>query len=246
MTIEALISNCLRVSPRTPRINDMHGRLVIVLLGAAVLLPPLTAQMHGPAGIGNFSSGHGGRGGFAHLHTTRAFGPRTAFAIPYFYPDYFPESDVIQAPSPQVVLVPTAPPAAEAPAAPPRALLIEWQGDHYARITSAEGDGIHGQPVSPDYAVESNSRLARSTPVQNARDLPPAVLLFRDGRKEEVSNYTIVGTVMYSSADYWSSGSWNKKIELADLDVPGTLRLNQERGVKFVLPSAANEVITRP
>ncbi len=227
----------------------MHGRLVIVLLGAAVSIPPLTAQMRGPAGMGNFSSGHGGRGGFAHLHVTQAFRPRTAFAIPYFYSDYFPESDVIQAPSPQVVLVPTAPPAAEAPPAPPQALLIEWQGDHYARITSAEGDGIHGQPALPDYAEESNSRsavTARSTPVQKARDLPPAVLLFRDGRKEEVSNYTIVGTVMYSSADYWSSGSWNKKIELADLDVPGTLRLNQERGVKFVLPSAANEVITRP
>jgi hypothetical protein len=227
----------------------MHARLVIVLLVAAVLLPPLTAQMRGPAGMGNFSSGHGSRGGFAHLHATQAFRPRTAFAIPYFYSDYFPEPDVIQAPSAQIVLVPTAPPAVEVPAAPPRALLIEWQGDHYARITSVEGDGIHGQPVPPDYAVESNSRsavTARSGPVQRARDLPPAVLLFRDGRKEEVSNYTIVGTVMYSSADYWSSGSWNKKIELADLDVPGTLRLNQERGVKFVLPSAANEVITRP
>ncbi len=227
----------------------MHGRLVIVLLGAAVSIPPLTAQMRGPAGAGNFSSGHGGRGGFARLHPTQAFGPRTAFAIPYFYPDYFSEADVIQAPPPQIVLVPTAPPGAEAPPAPPQALLIEWQGDHYARITGAESDGIHGQPAAPDYAVESNSRsavTARSTPVQKARDLPPAVLLFRDGRKEEVSNYTIVGTVMYSSADYWSSGSWNKKIELADLDVPGTLKLNQERGVKFVLPSAANEVITRP
>ena len=227
----------------------MHGRLVIVLLGAAVLLPPLTAQMRGPAGAGNFSSGRGGRGGFAHLHATRAFEPRAAFAIPYFYPDYFSEPDVIQAPSPQVVLVPTAPPAAEAPPAPPQALLIEWQGDHYARITSAEGDGIRGQPAPADYAEQSNSRSAatnRSDPVQKARDLPPAVLLFRDGRKEEVSSYTIVGTVMYSSADYWSSGSWNKKIQLADLDVAGTLRLNQERGVKFVLPSAANEVITRP
>ena len=227
----------------------MHGRLVIVLLGAAVSIPPLTAQMHSPAGIGNFSSGHGARRDFVGVHATQAFRPRTAFAIPYFYSDYFPESDVIQTPSPQVVLVPTAPAAAEAPPAPPQALLIEWQGDHYARTTSAEGDGIHGQPALPDYAAESNSRsavTARSTPVQKARDLPPAVLLFRDGRKEEVSNYTIVGTVMYSSADYWSSGSWNKKIELADLDVPGTLRLNQERGVKFVLPSAANEVITRP
>jgi hypothetical protein len=71
-------------------------------------------------------------------------------------------------------------------------------------------------------------------------------LLYRDGRKEEVSSYTIVGTVMYSSADYWNNGSWNKKIQLADLDVPGTLRLNQERGVRFVLPSAPNEVVTRP
>jgi hypothetical protein len=71
-------------------------------------------------------------------------------------------------------------------------------------------------------------------------------LLFKDGRKEEVKSYTIVSAVMYSSTDYWSSGSWNRKIQLADLDVPGTLKLNQERGVKFVLPSAANEVVTRP
>jgi hypothetical protein len=139
------------------------------------------------------------------------------------------------------------PAAAEVLETRPRELLIEWQGDHYARITSAEGGGIHGQPAPPDYA-ESTPRVsgAHSDPQVNARELPPVVLLFKDGRKEEVKSYTIVSAVMYSSADYWSSGSWNRKIQLAGLDVPGTLKLNQERGVKFVLPSAANEVVTRP
>jgi len=28
--------------------------------------------------------------------------------------------------------------------------------------------------------------------------------------------------------------------------VPTTVKLNQERGVKFVLPAAPNEVVTRP
>ena len=53
------------------------------------------------------------------------------------------------------------------------------------------------------------------------------------------------GTI-YFKADYWSSGSWTRKIQIADLDLPATLRLNQERGLKFVMPSGPNEVVTRP
>jgi hypothetical protein len=51
---------------------------------------------------------------------------------------------------------------------------------------------------------------------------------------------------MYSKADYWTSGSWTKKIQIADLDVPATMRINQERGVKFALPTSPNEVVMRP
>ena len=51
---------------------------------------------------------------------------------------------------------------------------------------------------------------------------------------------------MYATSDYWSSGTWSKKIQLADLDVPSTVKLNQERGVKFKLPTSPNEVIIRP
>jgi len=77
-------------------------------------------------------------------------------------------------------------------------------------------------------------------------ELPPATLIFRDGRREEATNYAIVGGVMYLRSDYWTSGAWAKQIQLAELDIPATLKANQDRGVKFALPSAPNEVITRP
>ena len=78
------------------------------------------------------------------------------------------------------------------------------------------------------------------------RELPPAVLIFHDGRREELSEYTIMSGIIYSKADYWTTGSWTRKIQIADLDVPATLRLNQERGLKFVLPASPNEVVVRP
>ena len=43
-----------------------------------------------------------------------------------------------------------------------------------------------------------------------------------------------------------ASGSWTRKIQIADSDVPATLKLNQERGLKFVLPASPNEVVMRP
>ena len=45
--------------------------------------------------------------------------------------------------------------------------------------------------------------------------------------------------------DYWTSGSWTKKIQIVDLDLPATLKLNHERGVKFALPVAPYEVVMR-
>jgi hypothetical protein len=56
----------------------------------------------------------------------------------------------------------------------------------------------------------------------------------------------IVGTTIYTGADYWSSGSWTQKVQIAELDVTATLKLNQERGAKFSLPSGPNEVMIRP
>jgi hypothetical protein len=111
-----------------------------------------------------------------------------------------------------------------------------------------------GALIATDYSEKSaapSSAIARSVAApknvaQPTRELPPAVLVFRDGRKEEVIEYTIMNGTIYSKADYWTTGSWTRKIQIADLDVPAMIKLNQERGLKFVLPASSNEVITRP
>jgi len=75
--------------------------------------------------------------------------------------------------------------------------------------------------------------------------LPHTVLVFRDGRREEIEKYIIQGSVIEASSDYWSAGSWTKKIPIAELDVPATLKINEERGGKFNLPSAPNQIVVR-
>jgi hypothetical protein len=73
----------------------------------------------------------------------------------------------------------------------------------------------------------------------------PAVLIFRDGHREEVRDYTIANGILYARGDYYVDGYWNKQISLASLDLPQTLQANASRKVKFDLPSSPNEVITR-
>jgi len=51
---------------------------------------------------------------------------------------------------------------------------------------------------------------------------------------------------LYTSADYWTSGSWTRKVEIAELNIPATLKINQEHGVKFSLPSDPGEIVVRP
>ena len=218
--------------------------------------------------------GAGGVGGVARFHQGHPFERRSIFlSYPYFYSDSdYASGEGSQQPQVVVVqaLAPAVPPA---PPAPRESLLIEWQGDRFVRTTMSE-QVLAGTQIAPDYAEKSVSPLAasgrslpgrtvlsRSVPgrsalgqsvpgqksaVQPPHDLPPAVLVFHDGRKEEVSEYTIMSGTIYSKADYWSTGSWTRKIQIADLDVPATLKLNQERGVKFALPSSANEVVIRP
>ncbi len=154
---------------------------------------------------------------------------------------------------PQVVVVQASTPAPPPPPAAPReSLLIEWQGDHFVRSTNSVKTSA-GTEMASDYSEKSaapplteRAALRHKNAVQPPRELPPAVLVFHDGRKEEVTEYTIMSGIIYSKADYWTTGSWTRKIQIADLDVPATLKLNQERGLKFLLPASSNEVITRP
>ena len=251
----------------------MPSRFIFAIVAAALSISPVSAQVRGTVGVGSGISsgsagirpggggssaavfpGHGMAGGTARFHHGRASGRGALlFPYPYFYPDSDAGYDSQQPAQPQVIVVPSSTQAPPPPAPAPReSLLIEWQGDHFVRTTMSAKAGTSGQTV-PDYSEKSKSSSAggRSAPgskraVQTPREHPPAVLVFHDGRREEVSEYTIMSGMIYSKADYWTTGSWTRKIQIADLDVPATLRLNQERGVKFVLPASPNEVVVRP
>ena len=86
---------------------------------------------------------------------------------------------------------------------------------------------------------------SRMETAQPSPALPAAVLVFRDGHTEEVEKYVIQGGVINARSDYWSTGSWTRKIPIAELDVPATLKLNEERGGKFSLPSGPSEIVVR-
>jgi hypothetical protein len=135
-------------------------------------------------------------------------------------------------------------------------LMIELQNGRYVRVKSAAVDG-EAQPLA--LANSQPVKLARVRPAKPsstdsapplvavaAVPLPAAVLIFRDGHSEEVRDYTIADGMLYARGDYYSDGYWNKKIDLAGLNVPSTLEANAARSVKFVLPKSPNEVITRP
>ena len=59
----------------------------------------------------------------------------------------------------------------------------------------------------------------------------PTVLAFRDGHTEEVKNYAIIGSTLWVL-----NAERAKKVAVADLDIPTTTKLNDERGVEFALP----------
>ena len=235
----------------------------IAWLAASVALPCAEAQRGMAFGRGGGFGGHSitapARGAVisgipnsGHPFRQRFF-PGSIFLGEPWLADY--TEDLNPSP-PAVVVVETAPAmpatakAAEETKAPASALLIEWQGDHYVRYNgTGPNAGLQAQNARLDYSEASGVPVQtgeKNTRSSSAQPLAPALLIFRDGRRTEVSNYAIIGRVMYVNSDYWSSGAWQQEIQLADLDLPATLKLNQDRGVKFVLPAGPNEVITRP
>jgi hypothetical protein len=63
---------------------------------------------------------------------------------------------------------------------------------------------------------------------------PPTVLVFKDGRQLEVSNYAIVGNTLFDLTPCHS-----RRIALADLNLDRTRQQNEENGVVFELPASA-------
>lgn len=205
-----------------------------------VSLPALVAaQRMGP---GHF----GGAAGFraAHFHHQGFRGAYYPFG--YFdplysddlsgraYPSSEPRGIVLQSPQP-------APPTEPAPA-PAQPLMIELQGDHYVQISG--GQPSQNQTID---ASAKGSAMARSSAIKATENSNTStVLIFRDGHRQPVTAYTIVGGTLYASSDYATTGSWNQAIALSALNVPDTIAANRGSGHTFQIPSFPNEVFVGP
>ena len=161
-----------------------------------------------------------------------------------FYADYLSTPQYPASQPPVIIMQPAAAPSAPVSSPPPQPLVIELRGDRYVQI-GGEADSqpeIINRTLASSIAPEKNAG-AHSSP---ALHYTVTVLLFRDGHREEVSNYTIVDGFLYASTSYYTAGAWIRKVELSSLDLPETIASNQSHGVQFRLPSAANEVIVGP
>ena len=238
----------------------MKNRLTafaLVTFGAMVFVSSAQAQRSG-----GVASAHASRpampisrGGLprngGHLRHGRRFFDGSTFGWP-FYPDYDYDLETTSSPPPEFAVQA---PESASPAAAPNpvdSLVLELQGDHWVRITnngqSQTGDSSQPQSERATHPTTAVSpAIPRRTEAAEPPDnLPSAVLVFRDGHKEEIEKYVVSGTTIYTNADRWSTGSWTRKVQIAALNVPATLKLNQERGAKFRLPSGPNEVMIRP
>lgn len=234
----------------------MRRLLLITLLTA--LTPCANAQRTGSASR-HFAGGFN-RGGFSRG------GPRSSFySLPLYdslYADYLSSTGYPVASQPPLIILqapPAAAPASDRFAAPPQSqpLMIELQGDHYVHVSGPEVSG--SEMIGPDSVGQAADRKPtdrqtttgkRADPDANPSpvlpQLPPAVLIFRDGHHEEASEYTIADGILYTRGDPYSGGPWNRKINLSSLNLPETIASNQTRGLTFRIPTSPNEVILRP
>lgn len=231
---------------------------------ATVLSVPLSAQRVGfatahvvPMRVRSGQSGRGGGQNFAGSpHHRSLVYPSWFFAGPVysdtFYSDALNSTGYPLAAQPPIIVLqaPALDAKPEVPPTPAQPLMIELQGDRYVRVSGEEGSGAEMRTIEPQPSsvhhkamlVDANSRWAD----RRLAELASVVLVFRDGHREEVSDYTIADGVLYARGDYYRDGAWNRKIELKSLNLSETIQSNDARGVHVQLPTSPNEVITRP
>ncbi len=234
----------------------------IVSLSLSLSTPSAQAQHRG--GGFTFASAHGSTHAAspasraATSRVTNRRGRRSANGYG-FYPDYYPFDSPLVAgedeptPSRQITQAPVAP---AVPAKPVEPLVVELRGDHWVRLTGYGASEISNQlpasqivpavPVAAGTKAKSKSADASTAVSPTEEKLPPAILIFRDGHREQISRYTIINKTIAIKSDYYASGSWTRNIPVTDLNIPATLQANHDANTKFALPTRPNEVVMRP
>jgi len=223
-----------------PRYNVCMRRwLSVSALGLIMLALPVWAQRHGGGGGGSHFSSSGAHSSIAfrsgsfsrgssvhgssgiHVRTGNPYYNRGVYRrgyYPYFpYGSYYPYG------------------------------YYGWDNSFYDDSGDQDAYASNAAPSYPGpYADDSGlqrdvqalsgkiDRLQADVEARNRpkQEEPATALVFRDQHVEEVHNYAIAGGTLWVLNDHQTG----KKIPLAQLDLPATVKMNDDRGVDFQIP----------
>ncbi len=185
-------------------------------IGASHLPPPLPSVTSLPNYNFQYHYGYGRYNSNRYSHNNgRGYYGGWSYAVPYYYPadtsaygyDY----------------VGAGPDLYSGPPLGPNDPMLHM-------IVEQPPDGRYGPPPDERAYVQPPAPQPLSTPAPEVKPGEPTVLVFHNGKKQEVTNYAIMGDTLYVFDD------GRKKIALADLDLPATVKANDDRGMEFKVP----------
>jgi hypothetical protein len=214
--------------PAAAQVHGVPASVTSIGFGGNFSSPPgvpASVTSIGPHGIGNhsqffsqpfFTGTFRNNNGFQHHHHQGFFGggfPVISYGYPYAYP----------------VAVPVAVPDG-------------YDDDQYnggPTIFDRRGPGPSNRREEEHYARDDRdareeapeTRSAEPAMQEPVANQPVTAVVFKDGHSIELANYAIIGSTLYDLTP-----GHNRKILLADIDVPATEKQNDDRGVDFNLP----------
>jgi len=90
--------------------------------------------------------------------------------------------------------------------------------------------GMHVAGPSDD--IVAAPPTSEPPPEREVLPIDETTLIFRDGHKQQVTNYAVMGPTLYVFDAH------KRRIPLQDLDVPATIKANDDRGVEFRIPNS--------
>jgi hypothetical protein len=112
-----------------------------------------------------------------------------------------------------------------------------YQGPSYSD-GPAEDSGLHRDVQSLSGKIDRLQADVEARNQPKASEEPKTALVFRDQHVEEVRNYAISGGMVWVFREQAA-----KKIPLAQLDIPATVKMNDDRGVDFQVPEPSLQIM---
>ena len=190
------------------------------------IAPGVTSQKFGSFPLRTDRGTHEGQFFSRHHHHGHGFAApfySDVIAVPYAYPWYATDSGVDDSMNDV---------AEDDDRGGPTIFDRRGPGNYYApERTEYDADRGGLGRSDEDYRTTSQAPSEPPPPPEVAEQ-PRTILVFKDGRRLEISNYAIAGSTLYNLSDGLA-----RKVALAEIDLPATVKQNDDRGVDFQLPA---------